>query len=191
MKQSELIKQLSEEELRKAVVYSQLLFLLIAFIASFILFDSLTTWTTLFQFDYKEIVYFGVVTGIIIILIDLILIVYVPDKYYDDGGINKRIFTNLSPIKILFLTLLISIAEESLFRGVVQSTFGYLVASIIFAIVHVRYLNKPVLLISVLFVSFILGYLYEITNNLFVTITAHFIVDFILGLAIRFKLWGD
>ncbi|WP_047985334.1 CPBP family intramembrane glutamic endopeptidase [Ornithinibacillus californiensis] len=191
MKQSELIKQLSEEDLRKAVVYSQILFLLIAFMASFILFDSLTTWTSLFQFDYKEIVYYGVVTGIIIVLIDLILIVYVPVKYYDDGGINKRIFTNLSPIKILFLTLLISIAEESLFRGVVQSTFGYLVASIIFAIVHVRYLKKPVLLTSVLIVSFILGYLYEITNNLFVTITAHFIVDFLLGLAIRYKLWGD
>src|SRR5699024_11474282 len=59
---------------------------------------------------------------------------------------------------------------ELLFRGVLQTTFGYIPASVIFALVHVRYLSKPVLLISVLLISFFIGYLFEVTGNLYVTI---------------------
>ncbi|WP_404453206.1 type II CAAX prenyl endopeptidase Rce1 family protein [Oceanobacillus kapialis] len=51
-------------------------------------------------------------------------------------------------------------------------------------------MKKPVLFISVLLVSFYIGYLFEQTGNLIVTITAHFIVDFLLGLTIRFYKGG-
>jgi uncharacterized protein len=191
MKQSEIIKQLTDEELRKSVIYSQVLFLFISFIVSLLLFDSLMKWTSLFQFDIKEIVYLGIVPGIVIVALDLITISLLPKKFYDDGGINQRIFSNISLPKIFALTLLIAFSEELLFRGIIQTTFGYLTASLIFALFHIRYLKKPVLLISILFISFLIGYIYEITGNLLVTITAHFIVDFLLGLVIRYKIWGD
>ncbi|WP_096270486.1 CPBP family intramembrane glutamic endopeptidase [Paucisalibacillus globulus] len=191
MKQSEIIEQLTDHELRKSVIYSQILFLIISLLVSFLLFDSLEEWTSLFHLDMKEIVYFGFFSGIIIVVVDLIMISLLPKSLYDDGGINKRIFSGMSLPNIFFLTLLIAVSEELLFRGVIQTTFGYMIASISFAFVHFRYLNKPVLLISIIFVSFLIGYMYEHTGNLLVTITSHFIVDFLLGLVIRYKIWGD
>lgn len=191
MRQAELANQLTNEQLRRAVVYSQGLFLFISIVLSFFLFDSLADWTSLFTFNMSEMVYFGIMPGIIIVLFDFVLISVLPSNYYDDGGINQRIFTNLSIPRIFFLTLFIAVSEEILFRGVIQTTFGYFTASIIFALVHVRYLRKPVLLLSVLFISLFIGYMYEVTNNLFVSITTHFVVDFLLGLAIRYKIWGD
>lgn len=191
MKQSEIAKQLTDQELRKAVVFSQILLLLLSVILSFILFERFADWKNLFTVNLKEIVYFGIVPGIVIVLIDLIMISSLPNSYYDDGGINIRIFTNTSLPKIFLITLLVAVSEELLFRGVLQTTFGYLIASITFALVHVRYLRKPILLISVLLVSFVIGYIYIITGSLVVTITTHFLIDFLLGLLIRYKIWGD
>ncbi|MBC5637097.1 CPBP family intramembrane metalloprotease [Ornithinibacillus sp. BX22] len=191
MRQAELADQLTNEQLRRVVVYSQGLFLFISIVLSFFLFDSLADWITLFTFNMSEMVYFGIMPGIIIVLMDLVLISILPSNYYDDGGINKRIFTNLSVPRIFVLTLFIAVSEEMLFRGVIQTTFGYLTASIIFALVHVRYLRKPVLLLSVLLISLFIGYMYEVTNNLLVSITTHFVIDFLLGLIIRYKIWGD
>jgi uncharacterized protein len=191
MKQSELLKQITDDELRKSVLYSQILFLLIAFGLSLFLFDDLVVWKSLFHFNLTEVVYFGVLPGIGIVLIDMILMHFLPMDYFDDGGINKRVFSNLSMTKIVLLTLFIAVAEEALFRGVIQTTFGFMFASLLFAGVHVRYLKKPVLLVSVLFVSFLLGFLYEITDNLLVTVMAHFIVDVLSGLLIRFKYRGE
>src|SRR5690625_1741473 len=114
--------------------------------------------------------------------------VILPKKYFDDGGINERIFKNQSIFNIFIIALIVAVSEELLFRGLIQTIFGYFIASTLFALVHVRYLRKPVLLISVLLISFYLGYLYEITNNLFVTIFAHFIVDFLLGVIIRYNI---
>ncbi|MFS0672699.1 CPBP family intramembrane glutamic endopeptidase [Ornithinibacillus sp. 179-J 7C1 HS] len=191
MKQSEIAKQLTDQKLRKAVVFSQILLLLISVILSFILFERFADWINLFTVNLKEIVYFGIVPGIVIVLIDLIMISSLSNSYYDDGGINKRIFTNISLPKIFLITLLVAVSEELLFRGVLQTNYGYLIASITFALVHVRYLRKPILLISVLLVSFVIGYIYIITGSLVVTITTHFLIDFLLGLLIRYKIWGD
>ena len=88
---------------------------------------------------------------------------------------------------MFILSFTVAFAEELLFRGVLHTTFGYFIASTIFALAHFRYLTKPILFISILFVSFYIGYLFEITGNLVVTIAAHFIVDFLLGLFIRLQ----
>lgn len=143
-----------------------------------------------FDWDISQIFFYGVITGVIIVGIDIMLIFIFSKKYYDDGGINERIFKSESIAYIFFISLAVAISEELLFRGVIQTTFGYVFASILFAFIHFRYLKKPVLLISILFVSFYIGYMFEITGNLLVTITAHFIVDFLLGLVIRFQSRG-
>jgi uncharacterized protein len=183
MTQAEIIKRLSNKELTIQLYISQGLIFLLAIISGFFFIEN---WFTLFSFDYIEIFKYGVIPAIIIVLIDFLLMYFLPEKYYDDG-INERIFTNLSFIQIPIFVSIVAISEEMLFRGVIQTTFGYIAASLIFALVHFRYLFKPVLLVSILFVSFFIGYMFEITNNLTVTIIAHFLVDFILALVIKIR----
>lgn len=187
MKQTNLINQLSDKQLKKALIQSQMLFLFIAIILSLFLFDSPMNWFDMFKANYSQILYYGLVPGVIIVSIDVILMLFLDEKHYDDGGINKRIFENRKISEIFTIAFIVAISEEVLFRGVIQSVFGYVFASILFALVHYRYLRKPVLLVSVLLVSFYIGYLFKITGNLLVTITAHFIVDFLLGLFIRYQ----
>lgn len=187
MKQSELIKQLSDKELKLNLLFTQLLFLGISILLSLFLFDHFSDWLLLFDWQLKEIFYFGIIPAFIIVLIDILLINLLPDTAFDDGGVNRRIFGDQPASFIFGISLLVAVSEELLFRGVIQSTFGYLFASILFAIVHIRYLKKPVLLLSVLLVSFFIGYIFSVTENLIVTITLHFIVDFLLGLYIRFR----
>ncbi|MFU0791589.1 CPBP family intramembrane glutamic endopeptidase [Cerasibacillus sp. JNUCC 74] len=188
MKQRELILRMDNQELRKQLTLSQIIFILISLVLSFALFESFTAqWLQLFQWQIKEILFYGVLPGLVIVSIDLILTYLLPAKYYDDGGINEKIFAEQPIWFILVFSLLVAVSEELLFRGVLQTSFGYWFASLLFALVHFRYLKKPVLLISVLFVSFYLGYLFYLTENLVVTMVAHFIVDCLLGFFIRFK----
>lgn len=187
MNQSEIIKRMSDQEITKSIVYTQLFILTISIILSFILFDQFRDWFNYFKWDRKEIFYYGLIPGLFIVLIDLVLMDIFPKRYFDDGGINERIFKNRSFGGILNITILIAISEELLFRGVIQTTFGVVFASILFALVHVRYLKKPVLLTVIVLISFYFGFLFERTENLLVTITAHFVVDFLLGIIIRYR----
>lgn len=190
MRQDELLEKISDKELKMSLILSQVLFLLISIILSLFLFEHFFDWFYLFKFYGKEIFYYGIIPGLIIVMIDLILINVLPARYLDDGGINRRVFKDRSVGDIFFIALIIAICEELLFRGVFQTTFGFIIASLIFALVHVRYLKKPILFISVLFVSFYIGFLFEITGNLLVTMAMHFTIDFLLGLMIKFQMWG-
>src|SRR5699024_9418322 len=176
-KQRDIIKQLSDKELKYQLLFSQFILFILSIILSVFLFHSLHDWFAYFHFHTIYIIYFGIGTGIVIVGFDLLIIYLLPAKWYDDGGINERIFKNRSIADILLIVGIVSIAEEFLFRGVIQTTFGYIIASTLFALVHIRYLSKPVLFISVLITSFYIGWIFEITGSLLVTITAHFIVD--------------
>jgi len=191
MKQADIVRQLSSNDLKRSVLYTQLLLFTLSIILSLFLFSSMTDWINLFEFNLYDILYYGVLPAFIIILINIILDKFVPKQFLDDGGINEKLFSNQSVYSIFIIAAVVAISEELLFRGVVQTTYGYLFASLLFAAIHIRYLKKPVLLLGVLGTSFYIGYLYELTYNLNVTITAHFIIDFILGLIIKFKIRGD
>lgn len=187
MKQSEIVKQLTDKELMIQVIFSQLVFITISIISSFLLFEHFTDWLDYFSFNDKAIIYYGVIPALIVVSIDIILSLVLPKHLLDDGGINEKLFKTRTVTEIIFIAAVVAIAEELLFRGVIQTTFGFIIASVVFTLVHIRYLKKPVLLISVLILSFYLGYAYEVTGNLLVTITAHFIIDLLLGLFIRFQ----
>ncbi|BAC13769.1 hypothetical conserved protein [Oceanobacillus iheyensis HTE831] len=187
MRQDEIIKQLSDKELRFQLVFSQILFLAGSILLSFILFPSWEAWLNYFDFNFNEIVLIGSGTAFVVILFDFILMKVFPKESLDDGGINKRIFENQPISFIVGFTLLVAISEELFFRGTIQTTFGYVFASLLFAFVHIRYLKKPVLFLSVVLASFFIGWIFERTENLLITITAHFIIDLVLGLIIRFK----
>lgn len=190
-RQADLIKQMSDREVVIQLAATQLILLAVALVISLFLFDSYwAEWLGFFSITPSRWVLYGVIPGLLILLIDLALMYILPKKYYDDGGINEKVFENRTVRGILFLTVLIACSEEMLFRGVLHTELGYVPASVLFAVIHFRYLTKPVLLLSVLFVSFFIGYMFEVTGSLTVTITAHFIVDFVLGLWIRWGKWG-
>jgi membrane protease YdiL (CAAX protease family) len=85
------------------------------------------------------------------------------------------------------LTALIAISEEILFRGVLQTHFGIWVASLIFAILHFRYLSKWLLFTMVVSISFLLGIVYDLTETLYTTIIAHFLIDLVFAIQIRLQ----
>lgn len=190
MNQKKMIEQMTDDQLLQSLFMSQLMLFSLAIILSMFLFESFIQWLELFSFNLYDIFYYGGLSGLLIVCVDIILMKLLPKTAFDDGGINERIFQNLPIRNIFLIALIVSISEELLFRGVLQTVFGYVIASTIFALVHFRYLNKPVLLISILLISFYIGYLFHITNNLLVTIVAHFLVDFILGLMIRYQ-WHE
>ncbi|MYL48430.1 CPBP family intramembrane metalloprotease [Halobacillus litoralis] len=190
--QSELILEMNDREITLQLVLTQLSILILALIGSVFLFDAFwADWRSQIDFHVNELLVYGVIPGLMVLLIDLFLVYRLPQRMYDDGGINVKVFKNRSSISIIGITLLVAVSEEMLFRGVLHAEFGYIVASILFAVMHIRYLTKIVLLVSVLFVSFFIGYMYELTGNLLVTIFAHFLIDVVLAFWIRFGKWGE
>src|SRR5699024_10503663 len=100
MKQRELIKQMSDRDIQTSLLLSQLLLLSLAIILSMIVFAHLSKRMKLFSLNMNDIIYYGLIPGIIIVIVDIIIMDTVPKKYYDDGGINERVFKNRSILSI-------------------------------------------------------------------------------------------
>src|SRR5699024_8178536 len=118
------IARLSDKELKYQLLLSQFIIFIISIVLSIFLFDSLFDWFSFFQLQLKEIISFGLTTGVVIVLFDLLIMYLLPPEWYDDGGINERIFKTRSLKDIFLIVTTVSIAEELLFRGVIQTTFG-------------------------------------------------------------------
>ncbi|HIV48863.1 CPBP family intramembrane glutamic endopeptidase [uncultured Helicobacter sp.] len=78
---------------------------------------------------------------------------------------------DVSHMAVFFL--INAIAEELLFRGVLQYYVGVVLASVIFTFVHIAYYTKPWILIEVFIQGLVLGVLYEISESLWVCIICH------------------
>ncbi|CAM3965809.1 CPBP family intramembrane glutamic endopeptidase [Lederbergia lenta] len=184
-KQDELMKKMTGKELEFHLYLTQFLLLLMSIILSFFMFSSLSDVLQLFHFDLTWMV-IGFLSGLFVVFIDLLLMKTLPKRYYDDGGLNEKIFSNMPVWKIALVSLFIALAEEMLFRGVIQTQFGVFIASLIFALIHIRYWKHWYLLANVIILSFFLGYIYIWSGQqLLATISMHFTIDFFLGLYIR------
>ncbi|WP_332693454.1 CPBP family intramembrane glutamic endopeptidase [Halalkalibacter lacteus] len=186
-KQSDIVAELSDRELIMNVYLTQGIMIGLALISGFIVFDHWSEFQGLFKLDIPLIMVVGGSVAFIIVLVDVILERYLPKSWIDDGGINERVFKNISIPNITLLCFVVAVAEELLFRAVIQSAVGLVIASLLFAVIHFRYLQKPVLFINVTLVSFLLGALFYLTGNIWVTIFAHFLIDVSLGILIRLK----
>jgi uncharacterized protein len=144
-----------------------------------------------FRFQWKidhtiplSYLYMAGATGIIVPIISNGLKRIVPKEWFDDGGINEKIFGSLSYAHIFILSVIIAFSEEWLFRGVLQPLIGYLFTSLIFSLLHIRYIKKPILFALATLLSFWLGLLYLWTESLWIPFIAHFFIDFISGCSI-------
>ncbi|MBB6444734.1 CPBP family intramembrane glutamic endopeptidase [Bacillus benzoevorans] len=183
----ELIKEIPDKELLKSLYVTQILLLTIALLLGVFLFDSFQAFVDLINTADPSILLFGAGGGLAVVIVDVILMKLLPAKWYDDGGLNERIFQKRSFIEIAVIAVFVAAGEEILFRGVIQTHFGLVPASLLFALVHYRYLFQVFLFINVTGLSFFIGFIYLQTENLAVPIVMHFIIDFLLGCLIKIK----
>lgn len=185
-KYNELIASLTDKELLQHLYLTQIILLAISLILGFLLYDHFS-YLQHIRFNDVNIVAIGLPAGVAVVVMDFVLMNWLPSSYYDDGGLNERIFKNRNVFHILVIALVVAFSEELLFRGIIQTKVGLILASLIFAIIHYRYLFNWFLFLNIVLLSFIIGLVYEWTGNLAVTIMMHFIIDFLLGLYINYR----
>jgi membrane protease YdiL (CAAX protease family) len=179
------VDQLNDKMLLMNLYVTQGLTLFIGLI--WILFQHRNPITLLHFTQGYEYLYWGVGLAAAVIVVDLLLSRWIPEEASDDGGVNERIFRTRPLWHILVLSFVVSVCEEILFRGAVQHAFGPYWTSIIFAAIHVRYLKHWIPTGLVFSISYALGWIYIQTGTLWAPIIAHFLIDTIMGLIIRYR----
>jgi uncharacterized protein len=186
-KYQELINDLSERELLLHLYITQTILLSLSLILGWFIYKDIWFIEAFFNWNDTSILSMGLLVGILVVILDLLFMKILPKSFYDDGGLNERIFKNRSIFHIAFIALIVAFSEELLFRGIIQTHLGLMAASVIFAIIHYRYLFNWYLFANIIILSFVIGYIYHLTENLAVTFVMHFIVDFLLGSFIMVK----
>lgn len=182
----ELINGLTDKELLFHLYMTQVILIVISFILGILLFDHFSFLKNIHWLDVK-VVSIGIPMGVAVVIVDMILMIWLPSSFYDDGGLNERLFRNKNILNIMLIAVIVAFSEELLFRGIIQTKVGLVLASIIFAIIHYRYLFNWFLFLNIVLLSFFIGIIYQWTNNLAVTIIMHFVIDFLLGIYIKYR----
>ncbi|MBA9085391.1 hypothetical protein FHR92_001857 [Fontibacillus solani] len=132
-------------------------------------------------------IYFGLGLAGIMFLVDMILSKFVSEDSMDDGGINEMLFKKRPLWHIALISIIVAICEELLFRGAIQHGIGPYWTSILFAVIHIRYLKHWIPTGWVFISSYGLGYIYILTGTLWAPILCHFLIDFVSGIVIRYR----
>lgn len=133
------------------------------------------------------IVLWGAVFAVVVLVVDLLISNWVPPEVTDDGGINEMLFRNRPLWHIAVMSIVVAFCEEWLFRGAIQASWGPYWTSILFAAIHIRYLQHWLMTGMVFGISYGLGWIYIQTGSLWTPIVAHFVIDFIMGCIIRYR----
>lgn len=137
--------------------------------------------------DTLSTLWWGLALAAAVVAVDLLISRWVPDDATDDGGVNERIFKYRAVWHIAVISFIVAICEELLFRGAIQHAIGPYWTSIVFAAIHVRYLRHWIPTGLVFSISYGLGWIYEQSGSIWAPIIAHFAIDFVMGLIIRFR----
>lgn len=135
----------------------------------------------------SRILVWGICFAAAVLVVDLLISSRVPPEVTDDGGINEKIFRNRPLWHIALLSLVVAFCEELLFRGAIQASWGPYWTSILFAAIHIRYLQHWLMTGLVFGISYGLGWIYIQTGSLWTPIAAHFLIDFIMGCILRYR----
>ncbi|WP_274364478.1 CPBP family intramembrane glutamic endopeptidase [Paenibacillus thermotolerans] len=129
----------------------------------------------------------GLVFACVVFAADALISRWVPEEFSDDGGINEKLFGRRPVWHIALISLIVAVCEEMLFRGAIQYMIGPYWTSIVFATLHVRYLRHWLMTGLTFSISYGLGWIAVQTGSLWTPIAAHFIIDLVMGLTIRFR----
>ncbi len=136
---------------------------------------------SLFIFPGWNAVLWAVFVAAGIIIASIAMDRYLPKRWQDDGSINEKVFGAMLPSTTILVCMVVGLGEEWLFRGVIQSLTGNFWSSLIFTLIHIRYLKKPLMIISVFGTSLILGLLFSHYQSLWPSIVAHILIDVMLA----------
>lgn len=137
--------------------------------------------------DSVHFVYWGLGLAAIMLAVDFLLTHIVPEDSMDDGGINELLFGNRPLWHIVVIAAVVAVCEELLFRGAIQHSLGPYWTSILFAVIHVRYLRHWIPTGWVFLSSYGLGYIYIHSGSLWAPILCHFLIDLFSGMVIRYR----
>ena len=159
------------------VVLSQAIIVGIGILLIFAVFENRDL-TELFsvRIDFFSIFVVILGSGLLILLQLLFHKFLAHEKLFDE--INMVLMERFSLKELFWIFLGGSIAEEFLFRGIIQTEFGILIASIVFTITHFRYHNKLYIIAEVFLMGLLLGLIYTLTKMLWVPIVCHLTVNF-------------
>ncbi len=145
------VEDMSPQEIRLNLYITQLIIIGIGCLLAYILFQDVKEVFNLWKWEPVSILIIGGLLAIGIVLLDYVAMRVFPESWFDDGGINDKMFRGMSVLHLLVITFLIGFAEEFLFRGVVQTHFGIVIASFVFAVLHIRYITKAIFILFRLF----------------------------------------
>lgn len=97
----------------------------------------------------------------------------------------KTMFFNANLFDICLISFIAGFAEEILFRGVIQTKLGIVIASIIFGLLH--FITYAYFIIATI-MGFYLGFLFNYYDNLFIPIQIHFLYDFAALIYLRYYI---
>lgn len=184
------LHELNDRTLLLNLYITQLLTIIIGLIIIF--FQSNHQFFSMFHFQSGwAIPLWGVLFALAVLGGDLLISRWVPKEVTDDGGINQMLFGNRPLWHIALISIIVAICEEILFRGAIQYAWGPYWTSILFAAIHIRYLQHWLMTGMVFSISYGLGWIYEQTDSLWTPIIAHFVIDFVMGCILRYSKEDD
>ncbi|MDR2736790.1 MAG: hypothetical protein LBB49_04430, partial [Gracilibacteraceae bacterium] len=111
--------------------------------------------------DYVLIIFFPAAT----ITLEWLIFRYVPHRYWFEP-INDQLAQRFNIAELALIFAVGAVSEELLFRGVLQNLFGFWAATVLFVLIHVRYLKRPALLAVILALACGLGGVYLLCGKL-------------------------
>jgi uncharacterized protein len=138
-------------------------------------------------FNWKTALLWGAGFAALVLAADLLISRWVPEEVTDDGGVNAKLFGGRPIWHIALISIVVAFCEELLFRGAIQHAWGPYWTSILFAAIHVRYLRHWVMTGMVFGISYGLGWIFDAAGSLLGPIFAHFLIDFIMGLILKYR----
>jgi membrane protease YdiL (CAAX protease family) len=172
------IKQ--KELIMTVVVIESLLFIFACVLGYFTRINQFS----LIKFDIQSLFYSVLFT--LILLGTSFLAINILSKYIKFFKNLKHAYDEIAPISAnisfggaLIISLFSGFAEEFLFRGVLQSLFGLIIASIIFGLFHVSSKKTLSYGLYTIIIGFYFGFLYYFTGNLLVPIIVHCLNNFL------------
>jgi membrane protease YdiL (CAAX protease family) len=100
-------------------------------------------------------------------------------------GEIKTLFASATFIDLCLISLAAGLAEELLFRGVIQAKWGILAASILFGLLHSV---TPAYILLATVIGFYIGLLYHCFQSLLIPIQLHCIYDFGALIYLRYRI---